>query len=792
MRSLYLRYVLGSRKVAWRNVVGFLAVALFFAVVYLPDFQLASGSKTMVLDGDDSWDVYQETRDYFTDDEYILVAIQPPDAWTPDGIAMVASLTSDLEALPGIDSVLSPATVPLFLSRADETVALHSLTDPEIDLEKARQELTTSPVYVRNVISDDGEVFNMLAYLAALPEGETSREFQRGVVGDVREVMTGYREQGARIQASGLPTVAIDMVDYIEHDIVTFGWAVTLFLLLSLFVFFRRPRFVILPVVTCLITVVSVLGATVALNIETTVVTSNISSLLFIIGMAHSIHLVVAYRESRSAHPELSQQDSILAAVDAIRRPCWFTAITTFFGFISLLYADVKPVKDFAVVMGVGVIVAFYVSLIFLPAALSLFSATEERLSENSSRSRLLTACAGIAMRHRPLVYAVCLVGLTIAGVGISKLRVDTSFIDYFVEDTDVHQGIKWVDQIGGTMTFEVILPGGPEKMHWLEKENFERITALHDFFDAQPEVGKTMSLVSFERYGRQLLSVATPWLKNVPPKLLYMQLEAQLAAQQTTEGGGGESAAQLEDAVAMVMKPRELDDGTNVMMTRVQVRIRETTVDLRRQEFIDRTEAFLAESPHFDGEERIVTGMFQLFTRMLETVVGSQVRSFGLVFAAVGLLLILLLRHVGAGLLMMLPNVLPIATVLGVMGFADITLDIMTITIASVSLGLAADATIHYVVRFRREVRKSGDFHEACRVAHASIGRAILYAALTVIAGFFVLVLSKFTPTIYFGLLVGIAMVAGILADLILLPALLLTFKPFQAEAGADAGTDA
>ncbi len=806
MASFYARVVLPYR---WIVIVSFLLIATLYSVVYLPDFRLGAGEDTLRLEGDDTLDVYTDTRRYFTDDEYALIAIAPPEPWSPEGVAQVTVLTRQLEDLtldgtPIITRVLSPATAPLLMSRADGTIGIQTLADPEVDTAKAREELTTSEVYVRNVVSDDGETFNMLAYLRPFDEvlaervpaesdrpAEGSMEYRdrksahkRAVIGAIRDVMATHRERGARIQSSGLPAVSVDMVDYIEHDIRTFGWAVTLLLLVALFVFFRRPRFVILPVVTCLITVVTILGLMVQVGVETTVVSSNISSLLFIVGMAHSIHIVVAYREERGKEPDASYHDSISAAVAHIWRPCLYTALTTCVGFLSLMVTDVAPVKHFGVMMACGTICAFVVSLLFLPCALAVLKPTDERPLEDTSRLQVLDACAGAAVRHRALIYAVSLALVVAAGIGISKLRVDTSFVDFFVESTDVHQGIKWVDKIGGTMTLEVILPPEKDKFAYLDAENFDRIVALHDWFDAQPEVGKTMSLASFERYGRRIAVAQSPFLANMPPRTLWAMAEQMLT-------GGGDDAAQLDTAVEMVLALDTADPGDpadDVWRSRLQARLRETGVDLRRSEFMRRLEARLAEPDQYPPDEVIVTGMFPLFTRMLETVVGSQVRSLGFVFVAVALMLIVLLRHIRAGLIAMIPNMLPIAMVLGTMGFAGITLDIMTITIASVSLGIAADATIHYLIRFRHEVGSNGgDFATACRHAHRSIGRAILYAALTVIAGFLVLVLSKFTPTIYFGALVGVAMVAGILADLVLLPALLISCKTFGEEAVVD-----
>lgn len=805
--GVYRAWVLGR---PWPFVLCILAVAVALGS-RLPDFKLDAGTSTLTLEGDDSKRVYDQTRELFTDDDYLLIAIRPPgvaagEPWTADQVQLVVDLTADLEALEGVTTVLSPTNVPL-LTAGPGPMQQVTLADEGVDLAKAYAELTTSEVYRNQLAAADGTAFNLAAYfdgagedartrmrelqdeLAAsgskdpdtlaeierlasevLANRERDRSLHRRLVETIRaDVLPKYRDLGAEIHASGLPTLVVDMVDYLEHDIVWFGGAVTLFMIGALFVFFRRPRFVFLPLATCLITVVSVMGLTVVAGVETTVVTSNMSSLLFIIGMAHSIHLVVRYREERAREPDREYLDTLQSSVAHIVRPCLYTALTTAVGFGSLAVTDVAPVQDFALFMSIGVVWAFVVSMLFLPAALALLPPTEEELRDDSNgRHPLLALAARIARERRGLVYGTTVVLLGLSVWGISRITVDTRFVDYFRSDTEVHQGIEFIDQVGGTMTLEVILPGDrPDQ--WLEEDQYAKVRAVHDYFETVPQVGKTLSLVSF----REHMKLVAPFTERMPYKTIVALMRRQL---------GQERVDGLLGLVA----------NSDVSTTRVYVRLKETSEVLDRDQILADLDRFLAEEPTLEDQETTVTGMFLLFTNMLDTLVGSQVKSFLWVFVAVGVMFALLLRHVGAALVAMPANLLPIAIVLGTMGFAGITLDLMTIMIASVSLGIAADATIHYLVRFRSEARGAGSLEECVPRAHQSIGRAILYTALTVFVGFFVLVLSKFTPTIYFGLLIGIAMVAGLLADLVLLPANMLTARLFRGELRDDADDDA
>ena len=722
--------------------------------------------------------------------------------------------------MPGVVEVVSPTNVPLFTSDAKAKFRQRVLTDPEVDLAKARDELTGSELYRNQLVSADGTVLNLVVRfesrdpeslrrswrdlrdeLAAqgAPDAAQLEELERrrvavlsakaderalhlAIVRAVRAILPRYRERGAVAHASGLPALSVDMVDYLERDIRVFGVAVTVFLFLTLLALFRRPRFVVLPLLTCVLVVVSVLGGTVAAGVETTVVTSNISSLLFIIGMAHSIHFVVKYREERALHPERPYRETLWAAVHGIWEPCLYTALTTCVGFASLLTADIGPVKEFAVAMAIGTMVAFGVSLVFLPATFALLPPTVERAGDVSAaaRNRVLAAFAGLALRRRPWVYGACVLLVVAAGVGITLVRIEQRFIDYFRADTEVHQGLAFIDRVGGTMTLEVVLRGD-RPGYWLEEENYARVAAVHDWFEALPQTGKTLSLVSLRKEGSRLIG-ASPMagLRNTTLKAMMAIFGAQL---------GRENVRKVTSIVAT----------EDFRTTRVYVRLRETVGEVRRADVIDGIRDFLAEDPRLAPEREkpaadrpAVTGMFLLFTNMLASLVGSQVSSLAWVVASVGFMLIVLFRHAGVGLLAMPPNLLPIALVLGTMGWVGIALDLMTIMIASISLGMAVDSSIHYVVRFRQELRRTGDWEQAVVLAHQSIGKAILYTAVTVIAGFLILVLSRFTPTIWFGLLTAVAMGAGLVANLILLPSLLLTFRPYRRDARAAAAADA
>jgi predicted RND superfamily exporter protein len=807
----------------WTILLGFLAI-LAGAATVLPGFRLDADSESLTRENDPERGAYERARALFGSDDYVIVAWAPREPWARASLDRLDALTRDLEALatvevpghgtlPGISRVLSPIAQPLLRSLPPDKAMLvmfqdFSLRSPEIDLERARAEMTGSALYSGNLVAPAGDAFALLAYFSDGPRREALRHAKearatkdpaaraaaeealrvatdaeqarvRVLVAEVRALATKHGADLGPVHASGVPTIVVDMVGALEEDMVLFGVFAVGFMVLVLAAALRSPRWVLLPMGAVLIVVAVVIAATILAGKKATVVTSNLSSLLLIVGMAHAVHIAVRSREVRRDRPDLAPGEAVAHAVSGIALPCLYACLTTAVGFASIAVSDLRPCIDFGLFMAAGTLLAYIVSFTFIPAGLVVLAperaAPREDPAAGPARRTAVERLGAWTLRRPGVVAAVSAVVLVASVAGVLRLKVETRFTDYFREGSALAQGLDFIDRrIGGTTPLEVILEGDAPG-YWRKEENYARLRRVHDRMLQVKEAGNVLSLVSLRIEGEKLLSAMMP---GAAPT---MSLEQYL--------GMAEARLGKERVRALVGDFVTADWRT----ARVQVRIRETAPTLDRQELLASLRADLPGLLEGGGAppRGEVTGMFVLYTNMLRSLVASQEQTLGLVAAALLLMLWTLFRSLRLALLGLVPNILPIVLVLGAMGWMGIPLDMMTVMIASVAMGQAVDATIHYTFRWQAERAGGVSPDDAVLRAHGSVGRAIFFTAFTVVGGFWVLVFSNFKPTIYFGIFTSVAMASALLASLLLLPVLLRRFGE-AAPAGGTAGTAA
>ena len=792
-----------------------------------------ASTESLVLEDDPDSIRYDRTGLLFSNDEFVLVGLTRDDLFTPAGVAAMSSLSRSLKAIEGVASVLSPVDAPLLRSFTRPRMPFLAarkpghLGDEDVDLELARAELTGHELFAGNVISQDGRTAGFVVTLETTPESaaatrgwlerldararareaaaaapqdpaaqaalaeaegalaayrpewvaaEDERKAARErIVRAVRDVLRDEQRAGADIAVSGVPSLVVDMVEAIERDLRTFSALSFLFVLGFLSLVFRRFEWVLLPLLTTTTVVIWTVFVMAWLGIRMTVITANVPSLLLVLSLAHSIHLVVGWRELAAEDPH---EPTLLRVRRLTRRlvwPCLFTATTTMVGFLSLYYAGSRPIIDFGQAMATGVGLAFLFSFLLVPAGLQLVgqAGAAQAGPEGKPASgdggaageRLRRVGAGALRRRVPvLLAALALVGLGV--VGISRIEVEARFIDYFRPGSPIRRGLLFIDErLGGTSGLEVVLTGPPGSFGALHPDELERTARTVAWLRARPQVGVVMSYTGLLDEMRKLFPQATRAMASMQAgTLLPREMQAPYVVLEPRQVGGREVGA--------------------YGATRIVARVRETDPGLDRNALLREVREYLArEYPPDSPVQAEVTGMFVLYANMLASLVGSQVWTSLIALGAILGMLSALYRSPSAGVLALIPNLIPIALVLGAMGFARIPLDMATVMIASVSLGIGVDCAIHYLFRFRSEWRRTGDLRTAVEASHASIGTSILWTSLTSVVGFSVLAGSEFLPNAYFGLLTGFAMIAALSGMLVLLPAMLAVWNPFRNE---------
>ena len=588
--------------------------------------------------------------------------------------------------------------------------------------------------------------------------------------------------------------VADDLVTFIRSDLRIFGSAVLVFLMLTLWIIFRQIRWIILPLITCTFSVIITCGFLGFFGWEVTVISSNFISIQLIITMAITIHLIVRYRELAGLNPEMNQRQLILESTIFMARPCTFAVLTTVVGFASLVFSGIFPVMNFGWMMSAGIGVSLFLTFLIFPVLLMQVPKAMPNTSFES-RFALTKFFADITERHGKSILIISVAALIMSILGALKLNVENSFIDYFRENTEIYQGMKTIDQqLGGTTSLDVVInleqseddsqiatteektevkiedeeefdafedefdESAGEAQYWFTAEKMKRIEEVHDYLDGLQHTGKVLSLGTMLKIGKTLNS-GKP-LDDFLLALLYNELP--------------------EHFRKIIMDPYVSVENNEA---RFYVRIRDSEPDLRRNELLKQIQFDLKDKLDIPEEKGRLANVLVLYNNMLQSLFRSQILTLGVVIVAFLIMFIFLFRSVMIALIAIFPNVLSIGVVLGFMGWMGIPLDMMTITIAAISVGIAVDNTIHYIHRFRFEFARDHDYLAAMHRSHESIGYAMYYTSITIIIGFSILVLSKFIPSIYFGLLTGLAMLIALVAALTLLPQLMIVLKPLGPE---------
>ena len=821
LRTLYDRLIFPHPFI----ILAAFALLLALAAFKFGEFRLDASAESLVLEDDRALEQYRQVnRRFTTSDDFLIVTYTPEgELFSEAGLARLASLRNELQSLDAVGSTNSILSVPL-LHSPDLTLdtvdsEIKTLDEHDVPPDTARKALLNNPLYPNLLISEDGRTtaiqvnlptpdryFELLrkrndlrdradagkaseAELAELERvnqafidfTETLGTERDATIRAVRSILDNYRDQ-AEIYLGGVPMIVADMIRFIENDLSTFGLGVLAFLLLTLAIIFRQWRWVLVPLMCCGFTVWLMIGFLGWTQWPVTVISSNFISLLLIMTLSLTIHLIVRYREFQHDAPEARPRDTLRNTVMAMIKPCFYMAITTIVAFGSLTFSGIRPVIDFGWMMTLGLTVAFLITFIVFPALLTLMPppldsrVTSDRIPFTDAFARFTERFGKTVLVGSGVIAVLCVVGL-------SRLTVENSFIDYFKSSTEIHQGMITIDnRLGGTTPLDVVITDDPPpegagtgdpfasdcdpfvqdcgageeyRDTWYTYQKMEELEAVHEYLDGLPETGKVLSI-------NTTLDILAKINQGEPLDALELAFVP---------------AAVPDDLKDVLLTPYISEEHDQA---RFSIRLLETMPDLRRQELLDRIRRHLTTELGYEEDQILFAGMTVMYNNMLQSLFDSQIKTIGVVFAAIMVMFLILFRSLKLALIGIAPNLIAAGSVLGLMGWLGIPLDMMTITVAAITVGIAVDDTIHYIHRFKTEFQKDGDYIATMHRCHRSIGQAMFFTSLTIISGFSILVLSNFIPTIYFGLFTGFAMFMALVGALTLLPRLIVLVKPF------------
>lgn len=837
---------------------------------YAGNFRLDASSDSLVLENDQSLKYYREVVGKYNTADFLVLTYSPQeevgelfDQAVLDDLSKLRQRLLDLGSAKSILSILDvPLTQSPPLTLAELNGTLQVLRDEKTDLNLAKVELRDSQLYRDLLVSSDYSTTAVIISLDSDPklsslldqrnklrelrseqklsdeqsdtlqritlehqsQAAVFQEKQGKLISDVREIIVDHRDK-ATIFLGGLPMIVTDSIRYIQDDVVVFGGAALLVIILILTIAFRQIGWVIMPLTVCFATgyiMVCLLGL---LNWPISVVSSNFLSLLLIITLSLNIHLIVRYRELNKLHPEHDRFRLVQETISSKFIACVYTSLTTVVAFASLIVSGIRPVIDFGYIMCLGIGVSLITTFVLFPA-LALMMKPKQVSDNRDALSKAILSSAEKLYAQKTMALVSFGIAFLFAIYGLANLTVENRFIDYFKPDTEIYKGMHQIDEkLGGTTPLDIILDAptsfyaeqaallekqrqidsnsvstdtdedalgfddfegsltsdnaeddfdddfeddfddfGIEESestgnlafssYWFNDRGIAQLRKIHDSLEALPATGKVLSLATSMSIFENLKD-AKP-MDNIDLGFMYNVL-----------------SDELKDTLFV---PYMSEDGNQV---HISIRVFETHKGLDRNKLVSDIRQMLVDDHSLDKEQVNISGMLVLYNNMLNSLFNSQILTLGTVFFVIMLMFIVLFRNFKLALITIVPNVFSAGVVLGIMGIFSIPLDLMTITIAAITVGIAVDNSIHFVTRFRDEFKQCQNYQEAIQQASNNVGQAMFYTTLVITAGFLIMVFSNFVPTMYFGILTAIAMGTALLANLIMLPMLLSRFKP-------------
>ena len=788
---LYQNTILKNPK----SVLIVLFIALISFGYYSKDFRLDASSETLLIEGDPDLEYLKELTNRYGSKDFLVLTHTPNGGMVSDSaINNLLSLKYKLQSLDWVHSVITLLDIPL-LDNSDAPLQerlmnFKTLKDEGVDKERGFREILASPVFRNFVISEDGKTSGIIVNIKENEklndiENKSDKEIQifkdqikkknHNNILEIREVIKSYDDIG-KIYLGGIPMIADDMMSFIKSDIIVFGLGVLVFIIATLWFVFRNLIWVVVPISSCFFSVIIMMGLLGLIGWKVTVISSNFIALMLILTMAMNIHMSTRFIQLRKSYPNKGDYEIISLTTKKMFWPILYTALTTIIAFLSLIFSEIKPVIDFGLMMTFGLITSFIITFTLLPSLLS-FLKDNKTLVRQDVDSKITSSLGKISINFKNQVFITTGIVIILSIIGISKLEVENSFINYFSKKTEIYKGMKLIDEkLGGTTPLEVILKfpekkedklneddefedwGDEEKndeKYWFTKDKVETISNIHNYLDGLPEIGKVLSFSS-------IVDVATQLNNNKPLGTLEMGV--------------------LYTKIPENIKTEIIDPYISIKdnEARISLRIIDSQKDLKRNELIKKINRDLQNKFGLSEDRYKLAGVMILFNNLLQSLFKSQILTLGLVMLGIFGMFVILFKNIKLSLIGVVPNFIAAFFILGIIGMLEIPLDMMTITIAAITIGIAVDNSIHYIYRFKEEFNKINDYKKTLKTCHSTVGVAILNTSITIVFGFSILVLSKFIPTIYFGIFTGLAMLFAMISVLTLLPSLILVFKPF------------
>ena len=789
-----------------------------FSIYNAKNFQLDASADSLLLENDPDLNYLRSVNERYSSEEFFVITYTPKKKINEESLGELKKFVDEINNIKWVSKSISVLNAPLFESSDQPLIEkiknIQYIVTPGIEINRALNELKNSPVYKRLIINDDASTFGIVVYIKDNKEYlsalKTNKNFldkqQNNKLSEkdlkdfdshkeileklkkehnknlelynieIRSHISKYKNI-ADINLSGIPMIADDLISFVKKDITVFGSGVFIFILITLWFIFRDVRWVIFPLLSCFLSIAIMVGMLGYLNWKVTVISSNFISLMLILTMEINIHYVERYKQLQAEFPKKKESYLAYLTTTKIFTPILYAVLTTALAFLSFIFCDIKPVIDFGWMMTLGLFISLFISMILLPYLIIKFKPKATPIHE-SKDSKLAELFASIAINQKFLVLAFSTIILILSIYGMTRLKVENSFINYFDKKTEIYQGMKLIDEkLGGTTPLEIILKFKDSEnknskndddffqgsdsneykdSYWFTNFRVNNIVNVHKYLESLPEIGKVLSFYSILQLGEKIND--NKKLGPLEMAIMYTKLP--------------------DDIKKSIVTPYVSIENNEA---RISLRIIDSNPNLNRKELLIKIQKDLEEKLNLKKEEFKITGILVIFNNLLQSLFDSQIKTLGITFAGIFILLLILFKSLSWSIVAAIPNFTAALFILGSLGLFNVPLDMMTITIASITVGIAIDNSIHYIYRFREEFKVNKNYKKTIQICHRSVGKAIINASLTIVFGFSILILSNFIPSIYFGIFTGLAMLTAMTLVLTLMPQLIAIIKPFK-----------
>ncbi|CAO6131605.1 COG1033 Predicted exporters of the RND superfamily [Candidatus Pelagibacterales bacterium] len=789
-----------------------------FSVYNAKNFQLDASADSLLLENDPDLNYLRSVNERYSSEEFFVITYSPKKKINEESLKELRKFVDEINNIKWVSKSISVLNAPLFessdLPLIEKIKNIQYIVTPGIEINRALNELKNSPVYKKLIINEDATTFGIVVYIkdnkeylsalkankifldkqqnSKLSEKDLKEfESQNKILEklkkehnknlefyniEIRSHISKYKNI-ADINLSGIPMIADDLISFVKKDITVFGSGVFIFIIITLWFIFRDIRWVVFPLLSCFLSIAIMVGMLGYLNWKVTVISSNFISLMLILTMEINIHYVERYKQLQAEFPKKKENYLAYLTTTKIFTPIFYAVLTTALAFLSFIFCDIKPVIDFGWMMTLGLFISLFVSMILLPYLIIKFKPKASPIHQ-SKDSKIAEIFASIAINQRFLVLAFSTIILILSIYGMTRLKVENSFINYFDKKTEIYQGMKLIDEkLGGTTPLEIILKfkdsdsksnkndddffqdsdsNEYKDSYWFTNFRVNNIVNVHQYLETLPEIGKVLSFYSVLQLGEKIND--NKKLGPLEMAILYSKLP--------------------DDIKKSIVTPYVSIENNEA---RISLRIIDSNPNLNRKELLIKIQKDLEEKLNLNKDEFKITGILVIFNNLLQSLFDSQIKTLGITFAGIFILLLILFKSLSWSIVAAIPNFTAALFILGSLGLFNIPLDMMTITIASISVGIAIDNSIHYIYRFREEFKINKNYKKTIEICHKSVGKAIVNASLTIVFGFSILIFSNFIPSIYFGIFTGLAMLTAMTLVLTLMPQLIAIIKPFK-----------